>query len=289
MAGQEIAQEDPRVSVFKVLPIRSSLPPASQARGQELTAYRRNMDIPSDEDYVSHLVRIYFTKSLIGGLSSNIVTDSAYQEAPLYLANKHVRGVPCSPSEAHDVIKKPAAHQTRYSRTMPVGLSASHLTRSQMSGSLYFNRASFRCRGLFSTHSRTLTPGPNMSSPQPSTHPRVALITGAARGIGRGIALRLASDGFDVALNDLPSSAGELADTAEEIKKVGRRAFCVLADVSDEGQVSRMVRAVVAELGSIDVVRNVSRSAAFGTQPARRWSQTQELVTRAACSTVRPP
>jgi NAD(P)-dependent dehydrogenase (short-subunit alcohol dehydrogenase family) len=55
---------------------------------------------------------------------------------------------------------------------------------------------------------------------------RVALVTGAAKGIGRGIALRLAADGLDVAVNDIEESEGELDEVAEEIRQEGQRAQC---------------------------------------------------------------
>ena len=82
---------------------------------------------------------------------------------------------------------------------------------------------------------------------------KVALVTGAARGIGRAVALRLAKDGLDVAVNDLPSTPG-LDELVREIEGKGRRSIPVPADVSLEVEVEKMVLQVVEKLGSLDVV-----------------------------------
>ena len=64
---------------------------------------------------------------------------------------------------------------------------------------------------------------------------KVALVTGSAQGIGRGIALRLAKDGADIALVDLQKE--KLAGVAKEIAALGRKATTFSADVSDRTQV----------------------------------------------------
>ncbi|MEY2533421.1 MAG: meso-butanediol dehydrogenase / (S,S)-butanediol dehydrogenase / diacetyl reductase, partial [bacterium] len=67
-------------------------------------------------------------------------------------------------------------------------------------------------------------------------------------------ALRLAEDGLDVAVADLPSMRSEAEDVADEVRDLGRRAAVVDVDVSDAGQVDAMVRAAVGELGRLDVM-----------------------------------
>ncbi|MBV2156098.1 3-oxoacyl-ACP reductase FabG [Kitasatospora sp. SUK 42] len=87
-----------------------------------------------------------------------------------------------------------------------------------------------------------------------STAPRVAVVTGAARGLGAATALRLASDGYAVAVLDLNEAAGK--DTVDRITAAGGRALAVGADVSDAEQVQAAVDRVVAELGTPVVLVN---------------------------------
>ena len=84
--------------------------------------------------------------------------------------------------------------------------------------------------------------------------PRVAIVTGAARGIGAATALRLAEDGFAVAVLDLDEAASK--GTVEAIEAAGGRALAVGADVSDAGQVEAAVNRVAAELGAPTVLVN---------------------------------
>lgn len=96
-----------------------------------------------------------------------------------------------------------------------------------------------------------------MSSSQSQPNKGVAIVTGAARGIGRAIALRLADDGHDVAVNDLPGTP-ELDEVIKEIEGKGRRALATPGDVSDESVVIDMIQRTVNILGSLDVVRSTS-------------------------------
>ncbi|KAF7430241.1 hypothetical protein PC9H_005943 [Pleurotus ostreatus] len=82
----------------------------------------------------------------------------------------------------------------------------------------------------------------------------VALITGAGRGLGRAIALRLARDGYDLALNDLHASQGLVESLAAEVKNRGRKCTIVPADVKSEAEVQGMIKRTVKDLGSLDVM-----------------------------------
>jgi len=103
---------------------------------------------------------------------------------------------------------------------------------------------------------------------------RVALVTGASRGIGRACAIRLAQAGADVVLGYLTSKRGAL-DAAEEIAAVGRRAAVVKADVSEPSDLRQMVRFTEKQFGRLDIV--VSNAATGGFRPIldntpRQWS-----------------
>ena len=83
---------------------------------------------------------------------------------------------------------------------------------------------------------------------------KVALVTGAGRGSGRGIALRLARDGADVALVDLGQDG--IGAVAAEIAELGSRATTFVADVSDRDQVFAAVDHAVSALGGFDIMVN---------------------------------
>ncbi len=83
-----------------------------------------------------------------------------------------------------------------------------------------------------------------------------AIITGSARGIGAAIALRLAKDGYDIALNDISEAMFEDNSIMEDIRALGVQCEKYIADVSDHQQCSDMVKAVKERFGSIDVLVN---------------------------------
>ncbi|KAF9459842.1 acetoin reductase family protein [Collybia nuda] len=82
----------------------------------------------------------------------------------------------------------------------------------------------------------------------------VALVTGASQGIGRAIAIRLADDGYDVAINDIPRGQENLAILKDEIQAKGRRAWSMIGDVSVEDDVKALIGGTVENLGGLDVM-----------------------------------
>jgi len=83
---------------------------------------------------------------------------------------------------------------------------------------------------------------------------KTALVTGAARGIGQAIALKLAAEGADLALCDL--NAEWLEETAGKVKELGRRVECYSVDVSNGDAVNETVKAVEKDFAQIDVLVN---------------------------------
>lgn len=80
---------------------------------------------------------------------------------------------------------------------------------------------------------------------------RVALVTGAARGIGRAIALRLAAEGADLAVCDLDGAG--VGRVADEARQLGRRALSARIDVTSAQQVEALVAQTASELGRLDI------------------------------------
>lgn len=104
---------------------------------------------------------------------------------------------------------------------------------------------------------------------------KVALVTGASRGIGRGVALALAKQGADVVVNYAGNVEGA-NQTVSDITGLGRKAISIRADVSKKAEVEAMVLQVVAEMGKIDVLVNnagVLSYQAFVDMPEEEWDK----------------
>jgi len=110
---------------------------------------------------------------------------------------------------------------------------------------------------------------------------KVAVVTGASRGIGRAIAIALAQAGADIVCTARSTSAhphkvlaGTIEETARQVEALGRRALAIPADVSKEDEVEAMAGRTLAEFGRVDILVNNAAIAAPGSfleVPVRRW------------------
>lgn len=83
---------------------------------------------------------------------------------------------------------------------------------------------------------------------------KVAIVTGGGQGIGRGIALKLAQKGANVAIADLNLETAN--EVAGEVKALGRQAIAIKTDVTSSASVNQMVQQVLSDLGTVDILVN---------------------------------
>ncbi|KAJ6516905.1 acetoin reductase family protein [Mycena vitilis] len=119
----------------------------------------------------------------------------------------------------------------------------------------------------------------------PSMSKGIALVTGAAHGIGRDIALRLADDGFDVGVNDIAENSALLDTLVREIKQKGRDSTKYIGDVSEEEVVKDMIDEVAELLGGLDVmVANAGVAGPYGAKitelSGEQWDRVMNINAR---------
>lgn len=83
---------------------------------------------------------------------------------------------------------------------------------------------------------------------------KVALVTGAGRGIGKGVALRLASHGANIIVNDVNAESAE--KTAKEVRDMGRKSMAIAADISKTAEIDRVFDTFMKEFGRLDILVN---------------------------------
>lgn len=106
-----------------------------------------------------------------------------------------------------------------------------------------------------------------------------ALVTGAAGGIGRAIALCLGDEGADVCVNDLPGRAKEAEEVVAGLKNKGRDAFFSAADVTSEEEVANLLDTVLDLFGNIDIlVSNAGVSGAGASFPDITLEQWERMI-----------
>jgi len=119
---------------------------------------------------------------------------------------------------------------------------------------------------------------------------KVAIVTGASRGIGKAIALLLAREGAKVAVNYF-TNKGSAEAVVDEIKKSGGEAFSVRADVADQGQCAEMIDSVRKKFGRIDILVNnaaITIDKTFKNSTKEEWDNIMSVDLDCMFNTVHP-
>ena len=118
---------------------------------------------------------------------------------------------------------------------------------------------------------------------------KAAIVTGGGRGIGRAIALKLAENGADIVINEIPS-ADYAEQTAEEIRALGVRALTVYGDVRSTEDTKRLADTAVAELGRIDILVNnagVTRDSLLLRMSEEAWDTVLDINLKGAFNCIK--
>ncbi|MEG6511606.1 3-oxoacyl-[acyl-carrier-protein] reductase [Desulforamulus ruminis] len=118
---------------------------------------------------------------------------------------------------------------------------------------------------------------------------KVAIVTGASRGIGRAIALTMAGAQADIVINYV-GRADAAEETAEMIRQLGRKALVYQADVSDSQQVQQMMEATLAEFGKIDILVNnagITRDNLILRMKEEDWDTVMDVNLKSAFNTIK--
>ncbi len=109
---------------------------------------------------------------------------------------------------------------------------------------------------------------------------KVALITGARRGIGKAVALRLARSGANVLVNDIAAGEQEAEATAQELRALGVKACVISADVCNSAEVNAMLDKALAEFGRLDILVNnagITRDSLLMRMSDEQWESVLDI------------
>lgn len=118
---------------------------------------------------------------------------------------------------------------------------------------------------------------------------KVAVVTGGGRGIGKAIALKLAENGADIVINEIPA-ADYAEQTAEEIRALGVRAAVVYGDVRSGEDTKRMADEAVAQFGKIDILVNnagVTRDSLLLRMSEEAWDTVLDINLKGAFNCIK--
>lgn len=118
---------------------------------------------------------------------------------------------------------------------------------------------------------------------------KTAIITGSGRGIGKAIALKLASLGADIVINDIPSS-NYADDTAKEVEALGVKAIVVKGDVRNQEDVAALVKETVDTFGRVDIFVNnagITRDGLILRMTEEDWDMVMDINLKGAFNCIK--